>query len=178
MAHRRDEGGAADLGQAGQRAGQGAGVGPAVGGLPLGGVGGELGLGGPQQADLGGDLGGQVDEGHRPVAGVELDGGAGGVEPLVKAGARRLTSVIAKASNNHQGARRAEHKRRIRDLVTTDPARDGPIPAGPLEAAGPVDHRCSRNWSVPGGPKWARIWNSPRRPRRWLVLRVRLGVFP
>ena len=40
--------------------------------LAFGGVGGELGLDGAQQPDLGGDLGGQAGEGNRGVAGVEL----------------------------------------------------------------------------------------------------------
>jgi hypothetical protein len=42
----------------------------------------ELGLGGPEQADLGLDLGGQVTEGHRGMVGVQLQQGAGGLEPL------------------------------------------------------------------------------------------------
>src|SRR6266487_597000 len=39
-------------------------------------------LGGPEQADLGLDLGGQVGEGHRGVVVVQLQRGVGGVEPL------------------------------------------------------------------------------------------------
>ena len=73
VAHGGDERGAADVGDAGQGAGEPGGVDPPVGGFAFGGVGGELGLDGTQQADLGGDLGGQVGEGDGWVAGVELE---------------------------------------------------------------------------------------------------------
>jgi hypothetical protein len=85
-AHGGDQGGAADLGQAGQAAGQGGWVDPAVAGLSPGGVGGQLGLGGAQQPDLGGDLGGQVLEGDGGVVAVQLDRGLGDLEPLGGAG--------------------------------------------------------------------------------------------
>ena len=45
-------------------------------------MGGELGLDGAQQPDLGGDLGGEVGERDRGVTGVELDGGFGCGDPL------------------------------------------------------------------------------------------------
>jgi hypothetical protein len=48
---------------AGQAAGEGRWVDPLVAGFPLAGVQFELGLGGAQQADLAGDLGGQLGEG-------------------------------------------------------------------------------------------------------------------
>ena len=83
VAHGGDQRGAADLGEAGQGAGELAGVDPPVGGLPFGGVGGQLGLDGAQQADLGGDLGGEIGERDGRVLGVELDRGRGGGQPLV-----------------------------------------------------------------------------------------------
>jgi hypothetical protein len=58
------------------------GPGPAVAVLPLGGMALELSLGGPEQADLGLDLGGQVGEGHRGVVVVQLQQGVGGGQPL------------------------------------------------------------------------------------------------
>jgi hypothetical protein len=70
------------VGQAGQAAGQRRRVDLPVAGLPLVGVGGQLGLGGAQQADLGLDFGGQVLEGDCGVVAVELEGGAGGGQPL------------------------------------------------------------------------------------------------
>jgi hypothetical protein len=81
-AHGGDQGGATDGGQAGQAADQGRRVDPLVAGLPLAGVPVELGLGGPQQPDLAGDLGGQLGEGHRGVVAVQLEGGVGGGQPL------------------------------------------------------------------------------------------------
>lgn len=49
--------------------------------LALDGVGGELGLDGSQQPDLGGDLGGEVGERDRRMVGVELDRCLGGGQP-------------------------------------------------------------------------------------------------
>ena len=77
-----DEGGSADVGDAGQGASQPGRVDPPVAGLAFGGVDGELGLDGAQQADLGGDLGGQVGERDGGVAGVELERRLGGGDPL------------------------------------------------------------------------------------------------
>jgi hypothetical protein len=48
----------------------------------LPGVGGEFGLGGAQQPDLGGDLSGQAGEAGGGVAVVEVQRGPGGIEPL------------------------------------------------------------------------------------------------
>ncbi len=82
LAHGGDQGGRADLAEAGQRPGQGAVVDPVVDVLAFAGVTGELGLGGAQQPDLGGDLGGQVRERDRGVAGVEVDRRLRGGNPL------------------------------------------------------------------------------------------------
>lgn len=79
--------GAADLGQAGQAAGQRCRVDLLVGGLPGGGVGGQLGLGGlggMQQADLGSDLGGQVAPGDGGVVAVQVHRGSGSGQPLLR----------------------------------------------------------------------------------------------
>jgi hypothetical protein len=46
----------------------------------------QLGLGGGKQAELGGDLGGQILKGDSGVVGVQLECGAGGAEPLVGPG--------------------------------------------------------------------------------------------
>jgi hypothetical protein len=46
-------------------------------------VGGQLGLGGAQQADLAGDLGGQILPGDGGVVAVQLQGGVGGGQPLL-----------------------------------------------------------------------------------------------
>ena len=51
--------------------------------LAFGGVRGEFGLDGAQQSDLGGDLGGEVGERDRRVAGVELERGVRGGDPFV-----------------------------------------------------------------------------------------------
>jgi hypothetical protein len=51
----------------------------------------EFGLGGPEQADLGVDLGGQVGEGHRGVVAVQLQRGVGGGKPLGSALGALLT---------------------------------------------------------------------------------------
>jgi hypothetical protein len=80
-AHGGGQGGAADLGQAWQAAGQAQRVDPAVAVLALGGVAVQLGLGGPQQADLGVHLGGQIGDGHRGVVAGQLHQGAGGGKP-------------------------------------------------------------------------------------------------
>jgi hypothetical protein len=81
-AHGGDQGGPADGGQAGQAAGQGGWVDAPVAGLPLAGVPLQLGLGGPQQPDLGGDLGSQLGEGDGGVVAVQLQGGLGSRAPL------------------------------------------------------------------------------------------------
>ena len=91
-AHGGDQGRPADLGQAGQAAGQPCWVDPAVAGLPLGGVAVQLGLGGGKQAELGGDLGGQILEGDGRVVGVQLECGAGTSEPLVGPGRALLAA--------------------------------------------------------------------------------------
>ena len=52
---------------------------------------GQLGLDGAQQPDLGGDLGGQIDERGRGVAAVEVQRGSGGVDPLL----RPVAAVVA-----------------------------------------------------------------------------------
>jgi len=72
----------ADLGEPGQGPGQLAGVGLQVVLFAGGGVGGELGLDGAQQPDLGGHFGGQLRKGHRRVAAIEFDGGGRGGAPL------------------------------------------------------------------------------------------------
>ena len=97
VAHGGDQGGAADLGDAGQGAGEPGGVDPPVAGLAFGGVGGELGLDGAQQADLGGDLGGQVGERDRRVAGVELERRLGGGRSTRRPGRRLGGSLEALA---------------------------------------------------------------------------------
>ena len=91
-AHGGDQGRPADLGQAGQAAGQPCWVDPAVAGLPLGRVAVQLGLGGGKQAELGGDLGGQILKGDSGVVGVQLQRGAGGAKPLLGPG-RALLAV-------------------------------------------------------------------------------------
>ena len=53
-----------------------------VGGFAFLRVGGQFGLGRPEQPDLGADLGGQVGERDRRVIGVELDRGSRGGPPL------------------------------------------------------------------------------------------------
>src|SRR5215471_76397 len=72
----------ADLGEPGQRPGQLVWVGPQIVLLAGGGVGGQLGLDGAQQPDLGGGLGGQFGERHRRVVLVKLGGCGCGVAPL------------------------------------------------------------------------------------------------
>jgi len=46
---------------------------------------GQFGLGGGKQVDLGVDLGGQLSEGDRGVVAVQLQGGAGSIQPLLGA---------------------------------------------------------------------------------------------
>src|SRR6266568_4203379 len=81
-AHGGGQGGPTDLGQAGQGAGQLERARPGGSSTPAGRHGARAQLGGPEQADLGLDLGGQVGEGHRGVVVVQLQRGVGGVEPL------------------------------------------------------------------------------------------------
>jgi hypothetical protein len=78
VAHGGDQGGTADLGQSGQGAGQAAWIDPAVAGLALAGVAGQVGLGGAQQPHLGGDFGGQISEGDGGVVAVQVQRRLGG----------------------------------------------------------------------------------------------------
>ena len=70
-----------------------------VAGLALGSVGGELGAGGAQQADLSRDLGGQAGEVHSRVAGIQVQRGLGSVEPL----AGTLGSLVSVGGPGDQG---------------------------------------------------------------------------
>jgi hypothetical protein len=46
----------------------------------------------PDQPYPGGDLGGEVDEGHRRMIGVQLDRGLGGRQPLLGPGAAQVVA--------------------------------------------------------------------------------------
>jgi hypothetical protein len=81
-AHGGDQDRGADLGEPGQRPGQLVWVGLHIVLLAGGGVGGQFGLDGAQQPDLGGDLGGQFGERHRRVVPVKLGGCGCGIAPL------------------------------------------------------------------------------------------------
>ena len=61
-------------------------------------MGGQLGLDGAQQPDLGGDLGGQFGIRHRRVAAIELDGGARGGAPLGRPLGARLVRRFGKGN--------------------------------------------------------------------------------
>ena len=58
-------------------------------------MGGQLGLGGAQQPDLAGDLGGQILEGDGGVIAVQLQGGVGGGQPLLSSLGALLTGRCA-----------------------------------------------------------------------------------
>ena len=97
--HASDQHRCADLGEPGQGPGQLPGVGlPVVLFAGGGSMGGQLGLDGAQQPDLGGDLGGQFGIQHRRVAAIELDGGARGGAPLGRPLGARLVRRFGKGN--------------------------------------------------------------------------------
>jgi hypothetical protein len=67
----------------------------------------EFGLGGPEQADLGLDLGGQVGEGHSGVVVGQLQRGVGGGQPL--GGALGVLLAVQGRADLSRGPARAAH---------------------------------------------------------------------